>query len=51
MPDDRETITKLIEELAQGLTEGTLTPEQEENLRDEISGLQMNIIIGDLLID
>jgi hypothetical protein len=51
MPDDRETITKLVDELNQGLTAGTLTSDQEEKLRDEISGLQMNIIIGDLLID
>jgi hypothetical protein len=51
MPDDRETIAKLVDELNQGLTDGTLTPEQEENLRDEISGLQMNLLIGNLLLD
>jgi hypothetical protein len=51
MPDDRETIAKLVDELNQGLTEGTLTPEQEENLRDEISSLQMNMLIGNLLLD
>ena len=51
MPDDRETIAKLVDELNQGLTEGTLTPEQEENLRDEISSLQMNVIVGDLFED
>jgi hypothetical protein len=51
MPDDRETIAKLVDELNQGLTEGTLTPEQEETLREEIGGLQMNVIIGDLLTD
>lgn len=51
MPDDRETITKLIDELNQGLADGTLTPEQEETLREDIGDLQMNIIIGDLLLD
>lgn len=51
MPDDRETITKLIEELKQGLADGTLTPEQEENLREDIGDLQMNVIIGDLFED
>ena len=49
MPDDRETIDKLFDQLNQGLTEGTLTPEQEETLREEIGDLQMNVIIGDLL--
>jgi hypothetical protein len=51
MPDDRETITKLVDELNQGLTEGTLTPEQEETLREEIGDLQINLLIGDLLVD
>jgi hypothetical protein len=51
MPDDRETIAKLVDELNQGLIKGTLTPEQEENLRDEISSLQMNVIVGDLFED
>ena len=51
MPDDRATIAKLIDELNQGLADGTLTPEQEEKLRDEIGDLQMNVIIGNLLLD
>jgi hypothetical protein len=51
MPDDRETIAKLVDELNQGLADGVLTPEQEENLRDEISSLQMNLLIGNLLLD
>jgi hypothetical protein len=51
MPDDRETIAKLVDELNQGLADGTLAPNQEEKLRDEIGDLQMNIIIGDLFID
>jgi hypothetical protein len=51
MLDDKETITNLIDQLNQGLTEGTLTPKQEENLREEIGDLQMNLIIGDLLVD
>ena len=51
MPDDRETIAKLIAELNQGLADGTLTPDQEEKLRDEIGDLQMNVLIGDLLTD
>jgi hypothetical protein len=51
MPDDRETIAKLVDELEQGLSEGTLTPDQEETLREEIGDLQMNVIIGDLLTD
>ena len=51
MPDDRETIAKLVDELNQGLAGGTLTPVQEENLRDEIGNLQMNLIIGDQLTD
>lgn len=51
MPDDRETIAKLVDELNQGLAEGTLAPEQEETLREEIGDLQMNLIIGDLLTD
>ena len=49
MPDDRETIAKLVDELNQGLTNGTLTPDQEEKLREDIGDLQMNVIIGDLL--
>ena len=49
MPDDRTTIAKLVDKLNQGLTEGTLTPDQEEKLREDIGDLQMNIIIGDLL--
>jgi hypothetical protein len=49
MPDDRETIAKLVDELNQGLTNGTLTPDQEESLREDIGDLQMNVIIGDLL--
>lgn len=51
MPDDRETIAKLVDELNQGLADGTLTPEQEETLREDIGDLQMNVIIGDLLLD
>jgi hypothetical protein len=51
MSDDREVIYKLIDELNQGLDKGTLLPEQEEKLREEIGDLQMNIIIGDLLND
>jgi hypothetical protein len=51
MPDDRETIAKLVDELEQGLSEGTLTPDQKETLREEIGDLQMNVIIGDLLTD
>jgi hypothetical protein len=49
MSDDRETIAKLIDELNQGLADGTLTPDQEEKLREDIGDLQMNVIIGDLL--
>jgi hypothetical protein len=49
MPDDRETISKLVDELNQGLADGTLTPDQEEKLREDIGDLQMNVIIGDLL--
>lgn len=48
MPNDRDTISKLIDELNQGLANGTLEPNQEEKLRDEIGGLQMNLIIGNL---
>jgi hypothetical protein len=51
MLDDRETIDKLVDLLNQGLADGTLTPDQEENLRDEISSLQMNMLIGNLLLD
>lgn len=51
MPDEKETILQLVKQLNDGLAASTLTPEQEENLRDEISGLQMNFIIGDLLAD
>jgi hypothetical protein len=51
MPDDRETIAKLVDELNQGLTNGTLTPDQEESLREDIGDLQMNVIVGDLLED
>ena len=49
MTDDRETIAKLIDELNQGLADGTLIPDQEEKLREDIGDLQMNVIIGDLL--
>ena len=48
MPDEKETILKLVDELTQGLADGTLTPEQEEKLRDEIGDLQMNCIISEL---
>ena len=51
MPDDRETIDKLVDQLNQGLTDCTLTPDQEEKLRDEISSLQMNVIVGELFED
>jgi hypothetical protein len=51
MPDEKETILQLVKQLNDGLASNTLTPEQEENLRDEIGRLQMNIIIGDLLLD
>jgi hypothetical protein len=51
MPDDRETILRLVKELNDGLSTNTLTPDQAENLRDEIGNLQMNLIIGDLLVD
>ena len=51
MLDDRETINKLVDLLNQGLADGILTSDQEENLRDEISSLQMNMLIGNLLLD
>jgi hypothetical protein len=51
MSTDRDLISILVDELEQGLCEGTLTPEQEEKLRDEIGNLQMNMIISNLLID
>lgn len=49
MSDDRETIIKLIDKLNQGLIDGTLTPDQEEKLREDIGDLQMNVSIGDLI--
>jgi hypothetical protein len=48
---EKEVILELVDELNQGLADGTLSPEQEENLRDEIGELQMNMIIGVLLSD
>lgn len=51
MSTDRELISTLINELEQGLSEGTLTPAQEEKLREEIGNLQMNLLIGNLLLD
>ena len=51
MSTDRELISTLINQLEQGLSEGTLTPAQEEKLREEIGNLQMNVIISDLLIN
>lgn len=51
MSTDRELISTLINELEQGLSEGTLTPVQEEKLREEIGNLQMNLLIGNLLLD
>jgi hypothetical protein len=51
MSTDRELISTLINQLEQGLSEGTLTPAQEEKLREEIGNLQMNLLIGNLLLD
>ena len=51
MPDEKETILRLVKELDDGLAANTLTPEQEEQLREDISDLQMNVIVGDLLED
>lgn len=48
---EKEVILELVDELNQGLADGTLSPEQEQNLRDEIGELQMNMIIGVLLSD
>ena len=51
MTTEKEVIFRLIEELNKGLAEGTLTPDQEEKLRDEIGDLQMNVIVGELFED
>jgi hypothetical protein len=51
MTTEKEVIFRLIEELNQGLTDGTLTPDQEEKLRDDIGDLQMNVIVGELFED
>jgi hypothetical protein len=51
MTAEKETVLTLIEELKKGLLDGTLTTDQEEKLRDDISDLQMNVIVGDLLED
>jgi hypothetical protein len=51
MSTDRELISTLINQLEQGLSESTLTPVQEEKLREEIGNLQMNLLIGNLLLD
>ena len=51
MATEKEVIFKLIEQLNKGLEDGTVTPEQEEKIRDDISGLQMNVNIGDLFED
>jgi hypothetical protein len=51
MPDEKETILQLVKQLNDGLAANTLTPEQEERLREDISDLQMNFIISDLLTD
>ena len=51
MTAEKEPVLMLIEELNKGLVDGTLTADQEEKLRDDISDLQMNVIVGDLLKD
>jgi hypothetical protein len=51
MDSEKETILSLVKQLTTGLVTNTLTPEQEEKLREDISDLQMNYIIGDLLED
>ena len=51
MSTDRELISTLINEREQGLSAGTLTLVQEEKLREEIGNLQMNLLIGNLLLD
>jgi hypothetical protein len=48
MATEKEVIFRLIDELNKGLAEGTITPEQEEKMRDDIGDLQMNVITGDL---
>ena len=51
MATEKEVIFKLIEQLNKGLEDGTITPEQEEKMRDDIGDLQMNVIVGDLFED
>ena len=51
MTSEKEVIFRLVEQLNKGLAAGTLTADQEEKLRDDISDLQMNVIVGDLLKD
>ena len=51
METEKETIFKLIEQLNKGLEDSTITPEQEEKMRDDIGDLQMNYIIGTLFED
>lgn len=48
MATEKEVIFRLIDELNKGLAEGTITPEQEEKMREDIGDLQMNVIVGDL---
>lgn len=37
-----------VKELTKLIVEGNLTPEQEEELRDEIKDLQLSILIGEM---
>jgi len=48
MIEEQQKIIKLIEDLNNGIKAGTITTEEEEKLRDDISDLQMNYIIGTL---
>lgn len=48
---EKETILSLVKQLNDGLTTNSITPEQEEKLREDISDLQMNYLIGTLFED
>ena len=51
MTSEKEVIFNLIDQLNKGLADGTITPDQEEKMCDDIGDLQMNVIIGDLFKD
>jgi hypothetical protein len=48
MIDEKTSIMNLVDELNRRINADTITPEEEEKMRDDIGDLQMNYVIGTL---